>query len=89
MTRFAQGTDPEYIKKVNDAMYGQGKDNEEVKKELLEEAEEIRVENELKEQESNVTTAGIGGGKTIMFLLIGGVVLYYLNKQGFFKKLLK
>lgn len=89
MTRFAQGTDPEYIKKVNDAMYGKGKENEEVRQELLKEAEEIREENELKEQGSNVITAGISGNKTILFLLIGGVVLYYLNKQGFFKKLLK
>ena len=83
MTRFAQGTDPEYIKKVNEAMYGKGKDNEEVKKELIEEAEEILEKND------NVKTAGIGGNKTIMFLLIGGIVLFYLNKQGFFKKILK
>ena len=41
MTRFAQGTNPEYVATINNAMYGDGKDNPQVQQELLEEASNI------------------------------------------------
>jgi predicted nucleic acid-binding Zn-ribbon protein len=41
MTRFKQGTDKEYIQKVNNALYGEGKENPIVKEELLEEAAQM------------------------------------------------
>jgi len=34
-------------------------------------------------------TAGVGNNKMIMWLIVGGVALWYLNKEGYLKKILK
>jgi len=100
MTRFAQGTDPEYIKKVNEAMYGAGKDNPQIKEDLLLEADSmVAAEDVVPNGDTNGTTtgttngkpimAGLGNNKMIVYLVVGGIVLWYLNKEGYLKKILK
>jgi hypothetical protein len=109
MTRFAQGTDPAYIKKVNEAMYGAGKEDAEIKENLLLEAEQLdqgMVDPNLTDTgdisgdtngDTNGTTtnggttktAGLGDNKMIIYLVVGGVLLWYLNKEGYLKKILK
>ena len=34
-------------------------------------------------------TAGVGNNKMIMWLIVGGIALWYLNKEGYLKKILK
>lgn len=98
MTRFAQGTDPEYVKTVNDALYGKGHDasikgDESVREELLEEAEAIGPTGEgpLDEDGTPIKTktAGFMGLPNLAWFAIGGVVLYYAYQKGMFKKFLK
>jgi len=33
--------------------------------------------------------AGLGNNKMIVYLVVGGIVLWYLNKEGYLKKILK
>jgi hypothetical protein len=103
MTRFAQGTNPEYVATINNAMYGDGKDDPQVQQELLEEANNIGPTGEgpLNDDgtpvsvmsgddvSSSTTTAGFMGIPNIAWIAIVGVGLYYAYSQGMFKKLLK
>ena len=106
MSRFAQGTNPEYIKKVNEALYGEGHDasikgDETVREELLEEAAEIGPDGGVTTTTTtgntttttgttgNTLTAGFGDNKMIIYLVVGGALLWYLNKEGYLKKILK
>ena len=101
MTRFAQGTNPEYVATINNAMYGDGKDNPQVQQELLEEASNIGPTGEgplnddgtpvIKVMDASYTTntAGFMGIPNIAWIAIVGVGLYYAYSQGMFKKLLK
>ena len=38
---------------------------------------------------TKVATAGLGDNKMIIYLVVGGIVLWYLNKEGYLKKILK
>ena len=98
MSRFAQGTDPEYVKTVNDALYGAGKDDPQVKEELLAEAELIGPGDNVGTAPVDVkpTTAGFNGyGNKFMglpnlaWIAIIGVGVYYAYSKGMFKKLMK
>ena len=84
MSKFAENTKPEYVEKVNDALYGAGKDDAEVKEELLAEAEAIGPE-----AEPVVKTAGYMGIPKIAWVALIGVGVYYAYSKGMFKKLLK
>jgi len=91
MSRFAQGTDPEYVKTVNDALYGAGKDDPQVKEELLAEAELIGPGDNVGTAPADVkpTTAGFMGLPNLAWIAIIGVGVYYAYSKGMFKKLLK
>jgi|TARA_B100001094_G_scaffold308747_1_gene341725 hypothetical protein len=88
MSRFAEGTDPEYIKKVNDALYGAGKDDAEVKEELLAEAEVIGPGDNVgtKPAEVKPKKAGFMGLPNLAWIAIIGVGVYYAYSKGIFKK---
>jgi hypothetical protein len=81
MSRFAEGTDPEYIKKVNDALYGAGK-------ELLAEAEVIGPGDNVgtKPAEVKPKKAGFMGLPNLAWIAIIGVGVYYAYSKGIFKK---
>jgi len=103
MTRFAQGTNPEYIKKVNNALYGEGHEaslegDETVREELLEEAEAIGPgDNIITGDTTGIsdtttptpTTAGYMGIPKIAWVAIIGVGVYYAYSKGMLDKILK
>lgn len=87
MSRFLPGTDPKYIEKVNDALYGAGKDDAEVKEELLAEAEVIGPgDNVGTTPADEPKKAGFMGLPNLAWIAIIGVGVYYAYTKGMFKK---
>ena len=75
MSKFAEGTDPEYIKKVNEELYG---DNSSV--------EDTPLPVEDTPLPPSIKSAGYMGIPKIGWIAIIGVGLYYAYTKGFLKK---
>ncbi len=90
MSKFAEGTDPEYIRQVNEQLYGDK--NRTVSAVIYPNRPDETEGDPLPDTElapNNVTSAGYMGIPKIGWIAIIGVGLYYAYTKGMFKKLIK
>jgi hypothetical protein len=80
MSRFAEGTDPEYIRQVNEQLYGDKSTTNRPDKTEGDPLPDTQLATD------NVTSAGYMGIPKIGWIAIIGVLGYFAYKKGVFKK---
>ena len=80
MSRFAEGTDPEYIRQVNEQLYGDKSTTNRPDKTEGDSFPDTQLATD------NVTSAGYMGIPKIGWIAIIGVLGYFAYKKGVFKK---
>jgi hypothetical protein len=80
MSRFAEGTDPEYIRQVNEQLYGDKSTTNRPDETEGDPLPDTQLATD------NVTSAGYMGIPKIGWIAIIGVLGYFAYKKGVFKK---